>query len=87
VRRLQGALGIKPMGNSRHHSYLLHVYNAMAAHYKGKQEEIYEAVRKFYAQHTCNVHDARGILIIDISYDGTLEATPPEWNWVSLSKS
>lgn len=82
VKRLQGTVGMNPMGKSRHQIYHFHEYNA-----KGKQD-MYEVVQKFYTQHPCNVPDDRSIFSISHMLEhGWKEITPPKLEWNLSSKS
>lgn len=57
LKRLQRALGMKPVGNSKHQRYLLHVYNAMTTHYK-------ENKRKYMEQYTNSMHTTPAMFLM-----------------------
>lgn len=71
MKRLQAAMGIKPMGNYKFGRYLKYLYEEMEKHYKARQEDIYERIRKYYREELDILPDENGNLNIDVSYDGT----------------
>ncbi|XP_064119169.1 uncharacterized protein LOC135224248 [Macrobrachium nipponense] len=71
LKRLQGTLGIKPMGNSKYSRHLRYLYDKMDTYFQMKQEKIFENIRTYYRKYMGIVPDENGILNIDVSYDGT----------------
>ena len=71
LKRLQGILGIKPMGGYKFGRYLKYLYSKMDTHYDNLQKKIYEKIRKYYKEELDTVPDENGILNVDISFDGT----------------